>query len=161
MVINWVKQIKSYDPKCQCNSIFSSLPLSWNQEKQSDVLANSIKIAVWCVTNAGLENSMKAILKKEPKTKIIKIGKETEDPMIIPYTIDSEYMRRNKDYKLHDHSETMRVQKEIPLEYEVVCCTCSSAVSAILEDIQFALVVTDEAAQATEAETTYGNCERS
>ena len=47
----------------------------------------------------------------------------------------------------------MRIQKEILLEYDVVGCTCSSAVSAILDDIQLALVVTHEAAQATEAET--------
>ena len=121
--------------------------------EQSDVLANTVKIAVCCGTNAGVENSMKAILKKEPKTKIINIGKATEDPMIIPYTIDYEYMKRNRDFKLHDHSGTMRIQKEILSEYDVVCCTCSSAVSAILDDIQLALVVIDEAAQATEAET--------
>ena len=48
----------------------------------------------------------------------------------------------------------MRIQKEILLQFDVICCTCSSSVSAVLEDIQLALVLTDEAAQATEAETT-------
>ena len=40
------------------------------------------------------------------------------------------------------------------MEFDVICCTCSSSFSAILDDIQLALVIVDEAAQATEAETT-------
>ena len=67
IVVNWVRQMKSYDSKCRCNSIFSSLPVSWSREKQSDVPANTVKIAVCCGTNAGLENSVKAILKKSLK----------------------------------------------------------------------------------------------
>ena len=92
IVMNWVRQLKNYRPNYKYNSIFNSLPLSRDKDTNLEVVANTVKVAGCCGANAGLENSMKALLKKAPEIKIIKIGRETEGPLIEPYTLEREYI---------------------------------------------------------------------
>lgn len=50
----------------------------------------------------------------------------------------------------YDRDKNWRQEQNILKQASVVCATCSSAASAVLEEIQFANVLVDEAAQVTE-----------
>ena len=102
IVSNWVWQSQNYNYYDKAETICSKLPLASENQKAIGKVANSSKVLVVCGTNAGLENLMKAILKKEPWLKVIKVDKETEDRSIIENTFEFEYMNRYPDYELHD-----------------------------------------------------------
>ena len=106
-------------------------------------------------TNEGVDNLLAKIIEigtSIPEHELLRLGSSTwtvrED--LRKYTLESRYAERSQGKRVKENKMDSKIVKWILKKARVVCTTCISAGSKILENTHFPRVLVDEASQATE-----------
>lgn len=113
------------------------------------------KVLAVAETNEGVDNLLAKIIeirKSIPEQELLRLGSSTwtvrED--LRKYTLESRYAERSQGKRIKENKMDSKIVKGILKKARVVCTTCISAGSKILENTHFPRVLVDEASQATE-----------
>ena len=92
------------------------------------------------------------VSKGEPESQLLRVGSSTwmVREELRKFTLESRYAKLSEGKRVRENWMDKRIVKKILKEARIVCTTCISAGSKILEDVKFSRLLVDEASQATE-----------
>lgn len=113
------------------------------------------KILAVAETNEGVDNLLEKIIdvgRSIPDHELLRLGSSTWTVRqnLRKYTLETRYAERSEGKRVKENKMDSKVVKTILKQAKVVCTTCISAGSKILEKTQFPRLLVDEASQATE-----------